>query len=434
MSGAVRDRRCLAQSPVAMRARHRISWGQLRPFAVFKAPSSWWSWQIRLQSEALARKFEVSSLGRVKTQSGVTHYGSASSHGYRQVFIERKAYYVHRLVVRAFHGPPPTAAHTCVNHIDRNKANNAVDNLEYATPSGNARHAWATRARSSARQAKPVLYRPVGTGPSWSVLASQSEGARTLGVDSSNLCKCCNGHARSAGGYEFKFGEEALLPGEVWQPAKYPGMTVALSNWMVSSHGRVQTLNGRVTHGSCTASGYFSMLYSRRKEGLQRRLLVHRLVAATFLGQPRTPDLHVNHLDGNPGNNHVNNLEYATPAENMQHAYARMGDCKQQRPNARKPVLAREIDECCWLHFESLKAAAAHTGVHVSSISNVCRGRSDSVKNWLFRFASSQALPDEEWRDVVLDWSLVADEPGASRTVLVPGVATDADILAVSGC
>ena len=403
MSGAFRDHRRLARSPLTMRAWHRFSWEQLRPFAVFKAPSSGRSCQIRLQSEALSRKWEVSSLGRVKTPSGITHCGSPSSQGYRLVTIEKKTYQVHRLVVRAFHGPPPTAAHTCVHHIDRNRVNNALKNLEYATPSENVRHAWATRVRSSERRTKPILYRAVGTGP-WSTLASRAEAEQALGVNRSYVSNCCNGRVRSTGGYEFKFGEEENHPGEVWQAAKYPGMPVALSNWMVSSHGRVQTLNGWVTHGCYSEAGYFSILYSRKKEAVQKRLLVHRLVAATFLGQPHTPDLHVNHLDGNPGNNHVSNLEYATAAENVQHMYSRMGWRKREKPNKRKPVLACKVDELLWIRFESLKAAAAHTGVHVSSISNVCSGRSHSVSNWLFRFASSQALPGEEWRDVVLDW------------------------------
>ncbi len=48
-------------------------------------------------------------------------------------------------------------------------------------------------------------------------------------------------------------------------------------------------------------------------------LLVHRLVAETFLG-PREGRT-VNHKDGNKRNNAVNNLEYLTAAENTTHAF-----------------------------------------------------------------------------------------------------------------
>ena len=47
--------------------------------------------------------------------------------------------------------------------------------------------------------------------------------------------------------------------------------------------------------------------------------LVHRLVAATFLGQPPAADLLVNHMDGDRGSNHAHNLEHSTPSQNRQH-------------------------------------------------------------------------------------------------------------------
>lgn len=68
-----------------------------------------------------------------------------NDHGYVQVVLYRdgKAYCypVHRLVLMAHVGPPPTPQHEC-NHKDYNKLNNAVGNLEWLTPSENTKHGY----------------------------------------------------------------------------------------------------------------------------------------------------------------------------------------------------------------------------------------------------------------------------------------------------
>jgi hypothetical protein len=50
---------------------------------------------------------------------------------------------MHHLVLEHFGPPKPSADHQC-NHIDGDKSNNRVENLEWVTPAENMAHAAAT--------------------------------------------------------------------------------------------------------------------------------------------------------------------------------------------------------------------------------------------------------------------------------------------------
>lgn len=70
--------------------------------------------------------------------------------GYKSVTLKvngtRKDMRIHRLVAMAFIGKPYKEM---VNHKDGNKANNNVENLEWATRSENEKHAYDTRLKES---------------------------------------------------------------------------------------------------------------------------------------------------------------------------------------------------------------------------------------------------------------------------------------------
>jgi hypothetical protein len=70
---------------------------------------------------------------------------------------------------------------------------------------------------------------------------------------------------------------------------------------------------------SPTTTGYWKIRLTD-KNGLGKDHKVHRLVAAAFIPNPEGKPF-INHIDGNPLNNHVSNLEWCTQSENMYHAY-----------------------------------------------------------------------------------------------------------------
>lgn len=69
---------------------------------------------------------------------------------------------------------------------------------------------------------------------------------------------------------------------------------------------------------------------SVKRDGKQRNLLIHRLVAAAYL-ELRLSDrqAQVNHINGNRSDNRVENLELCTPRENVNRGFARLKGLKE---------------------------------------------------------------------------------------------------------
>lgn len=82
-------------------------------------------------------------------------------------------------------------------------------------------------------------------------------------------------------------------------------------------NGVYKTLKGRTLSQCATNAGY--MIVQLYKNGCRRGMLVHRLVAMTFVRNPECKPYN-NHIDGDKLNNCANNLEWVTQSENMRHA------------------------------------------------------------------------------------------------------------------
>jgi hypothetical protein len=117
------------------------------------------------------------------------------------------------------------------------------------------------------------------------------------------------------------------------------------------------------------------------RDGQWFNFQVHQLVAAAFIG-PCPSGQEVNHDDGVKSNNNASNLEYLTRSGNMRHAY-RTGLRKAnpvfgERHHAAtlsstqiNDLLARRIRD-----GTSYRKLAAIFGIHISTASRICTGRS----------------------------------------------------------
>lgn len=119
-----------------------------------------------------------------------------------QLFLDRKpfTFKVHRLVAKAFLDNPDNLPE--INHIDGNKQNNAVQNLEWCTRGHNIRHAFKTGLidPKKRRGNRKAVRRSDGV-----IFDSLTEAARESGTHVSDVSMCCHGHLAHTAGYGFEF-------------------------------------------------------------------------------------------------------------------------------------------------------------------------------------------------------------------------------------
>jgi len=342
-----------------------------------------------------------------------------------------KRYRLQTIICTTFH-PNPEKKLT-VNHKDGNGRNNHADNLEWMTQSEQMQHAHDTGLIN--QFVRPVVQADEH-GNKIAEFEKITDAADETGINGSTITSCCKGIARTAGGYAWYYKENfvgqklrpiktgakkvhqydlegnfirefessvkaaesvglspssmpSILKGEkkskgyIW---KYAPVTVndpykEYRDWVeldefpkykISRDGRVFSekqhkelrLNGKKTRVQtvCLVDN----------TGTERSVSVHQLVGRAYIPNPEGYPL-LKHLDNDPSNNRVENLEWDDCSGNGLDAF------RDGINTGTHPVIRLDFDTGVELeHYISVNEAARSIGIGRKSILNAINGTTES--------------------------------------------------------
>lgn len=193
--------------------------------------------------------YQISNTGKIRSlthniilkPSIIAYRKGKNKDGYKVVNIKGKIYYIHRLVAEEFIANPNRLPQ--INHIDGNKLNNNIENLEWCTNSENMLHAYriglikqnnkkisikqkewrdifgkkykATKEKTVFKEKwfkeKYILPRQkqiIQLDKSGKIIKewqSIKQAGENLNIKRQNISSCCRGTRKTAGGYIWKY-------------------------------------------------------------------------------------------------------------------------------------------------------------------------------------------------------------------------------------
>ena len=152
--------------------------------------------------------------------------------------------------------------------------------------------------------------------------------------------------------------------GEIWKPINRTN-----KNYYISNFGRVYSLkSNKIMKTPVDGRGYINC--NIRVEGKTINIKIHRVVAEHFIPNYLNKR-EVNHIDGDKTNSRVDNLEWVTPRENLQHARItglHTSDGDKAVNQIKNGIIINT--------FKSISEASRMTGINRSNVNQCCLKRS----------------------------------------------------------
>lgn len=176
---------------------------------------------------------------------------------------------------------------------------------------------------------------------------------------------------------------------EIWKDIEgYEGL------YQVSNFGRVrsykQSKKGKILKPKLNSGGY--CIIGLFKNGLQRKMLIHRLVAECFLYNVENKPF-IDHINTIRTDNRVENLRWVTTKENqnnpltIKYRKEHTEWCvKGEKHHRNKPIIQYDKDGNFIKEWPSIRESSKQNNVNEQNISACCRGKIKTAGGFVWRF------------------------------------------------
>lgn len=327
--------------------------------------------------------YEVSNFGNVRNKAKKTVLCKSERGGYlfstMSINGEGVRRPIHQLVAEAFIPNPENKLQ--VNHKDKVRNNNFVNNLEWCTQSENCQHRSAGVKQTSNQTLKTQQidlesgkclreFDSILEAATW---CFENGFAKTTLSAQSCISNCTRGVTGKACEFFWKIKKGDDLEGEEWRNVILNGETI--EDYFVSNLGRFKNTKGVIMENyKPHASGDVFVRVNKEKYPL------HHLVAFAFVPNPENKP-NVVHINGNDLDFKAENLKWSTAKET----------CIENRLSGKnqgfkRAVAVYDLEMNELKRFKTMKEVSTEYNVSYSCVKDTLSGKQNSTKGLIIKY------------------------------------------------